>query len=107
MVTETNRYIKLIKASQYFDDAMRYLAAGDIDKPMELLILAKQLYEELEEQRIVTLIEKIMEREPPEGASGSRIIRITHGTQGLTWMDLFLIVVICGLLVYIFMRRPK
>ncbi len=107
MVIETNRYIKLIKASQYFDDAMRYLAAGDIDKAMELLILAKQLYEELEEQRTVILIEKIMEREPPEGESGSTVIRITHGTQGLTWIDIFLIAVICGLVVYIFMRRPK
>lgn len=109
MVVETNKYIKLITASQYFDEAMQYLAAGDTEKARELLLLAKKLFEELEEQRIVIMIEKIIEGEPPEGgeSSGSRTIKITPGGQGLTWINIFLVVVIAGLLVYIFMRRPK
>ncbi|MBU7028205.1 MAG: tetratricopeptide repeat protein [Theionarchaea archaeon] len=109
MVVETNKYIKLISASQYFDEAMQYLAAGDTEKARELLLLAKKLFEELEEQRIVIMIEKIIEGEPPDGGgtSDSRTIRITPGGQGFTWINIFLVVVIAGLLVYIFMRRPK
>jgi hypothetical protein len=105
MVIETNRYIKLIKASQYFDEAMRWLGAGDLERARELLILAKQLYEELEEQRMVLLIEETLKGETPE--EGSRVVKITGNGQGLTWIDIFLIAVIGMLLVYIFMRRPK
>jgi hypothetical protein len=109
MVIETNRYIKLIKASQYLDEAMRYLGAGDTEKAFELLVLARELYEELEEQRMVTLIEETMKGETPdEGESpGSRTIRITPGGQGLTWLNIFLVAVIASLLVYIFMRRSR
>jgi tetratricopeptide (TPR) repeat protein len=108
MVIETNRYIKLITASQYFDDAMRYLGAGDTKKAFELLALAKTLYQELQEQRMVTLIEQTMKGETPEGEErGSRTIITGPGTQGLTYVDIFLIFIIAALVVYIFMRRSK
>jgi len=110
MVTETNRYIKLIKAAQYFDEAMKYLAAGDMEKAFEYLSLARALYEELEEQRMVTLIDKTMKGdEPDDGGSspGSVIIKRGTGGQGLSWLDILLVGVIAGLLVYIFMRKPK
>jgi tetratricopeptide (TPR) repeat protein len=110
MVIETNRYIKLIKASQYFDEAMLYLGTGDIQKAFELLALARDLYEELEEMRMVVLIEEIMQGktpEGPEGTSGPRTVVVTPGGAELTWLNLFLVVVIAGLLVYIFMRRSR
>ena len=109
MVIETNRYIKLIKASQYFDEAMLYLGRGDLEKARELLQLAKELYEELEEQRMVLLIEQTIRGEKPgeEQGSDERTIKINTGGGGLTWLNIFLIAVIGGLVVYIFMRRPK
>ena len=110
MVIETNRYIKLIKASQYFDEAMLYLGTGDIQKAFELLALARDLYEELEEMRMVVLIEEIMEGKTPEeseGTTGPRTVVVTPGGAELTWLNIFLVVVIAGLLVYIFMRRSR
>jgi hypothetical protein len=108
MVIETNRYIKLIQASQYFDEAMQLLGTGDVEGAYELLRLARELYEELEELRMVVLIKKIMEEEeePGEGPI-STIIRPRSGGTALSWIDIFLVVVIAGLVVYIFMRRPK
>jgi len=111
MVQETDRYIKLIKASQYFDEAMKYLASGDMEKAFEYLGLARALYQELEDQRMVTLIDKTLKGEESEGTSsgpGSVIIKTGPGGRGgLSWLDIFLGGIIAVLLVYIFMRRPK
>lgn len=109
MVEETTRYIKLITASQYFDEAMRLYGEGEVEQAFELLALAKGLYEELEELRMVILINEITQEEGPTGDDGptETIVKRVTGKQGITWFDIFLILVILGLLVYIFMRRPR
>ncbi len=107
MVIETNKYIKLIKASQYFDEAMKSLGAGDTDKAREYLTLARALYQELNEMRMVALIERTMKEQTPEKLPGSTIVIGGKGGQGITWLDIILIFIISGLVVYIFMRRPS
>ncbi|MBU7024151.1 MAG: tetratricopeptide repeat protein [Theionarchaea archaeon] len=110
MVTETNRYIKLIKASQYFDEAMNLLQEGKVEEAFALLNLAKGLYEELEELRMAALIKKIMSEDEGTGTGEGGISRVIRGTSEggrLTWIDIFLMVIIGGLVVYIFMRRPR
>lgn len=110
MVTETNKYVKLIKASQYFDEAMAYLGTGNTEKGFEYLALARKLYEEMEDQRMVYLIDKTMKgEEPVEGETptpGERIVKIISG-RGLDRTTILLLIVIGGLVVYIVMRRPK
>lgn len=109
MVEETSRYIKLITASQYFDEAMRLYGEGKVEEAFELLELARGLYEELEELRMVILIKEITQENGSSSGEGSRETIIKDITEGqrVIWIDIFLVVVIAGLLVYIFMRRPR
>jgi hypothetical protein len=108
MVEETIRYIKLITASQYFDEAMHLYGEGEVEQAFELLALAKGLYEELEELRMVILINEITQEEESTGEGPTEtIVKRVTGKQGITWFDIFLVLVILGLLVYIFMRRPR
>lgn len=108
MVQETNAYIKLIKASQYFDEAMTYMGAGDTQKAFEYLALARKLYEEMEDQRMVTLIDKTTKGEAPgeTGAPGFRVIKPTTG-GGVSWVTILLAGVVVVLVVYIVVRRPR
>jgi hypothetical protein len=112
MVEETDRYIKMIKASQYLSDAMEALGEDDIEQAYQLLKIAKDLYKQLELLNMVKLIEELINKETPgfddNGGEGTseKVIRIISGGKGLTWLNIFLITLVAGLVVYIFMRRP-